>query len=225
MVAASSSGRTGLVDRILAVLVGLAVHRAAGDARSGQDRGETPRPVLAAGRVLLQHVGRAAELARHHDQRIVQHAALFQVGKQCGQRLVQTRQAEAHAVGAVAEGVAHAHVSAVHVPTAARRALPVVVGLADPAVDGDKPHARLHHPPREQQVLPERVHPVAFADLGRFAVHFKRLAAFGPRHGVVGLLAQVGPVLDVAVLVVPVRLQPAQQALCRLPNRSLSYSS
>ena len=51
-----------------------------------------------------------------------------------------------------AHAVAHAHVAAMHVPTAAGRPLLVMVGLPRPAVDGDEPHARFHHPPREETV-------------------------------------------------------------------------
>ena len=152
------------------------------------------------------------------SERVGQHAALFEVGKQCGQRLIQTRQTESHAVRAIAEGVAHAHVSAVHVPTAARRACLVMLGLPGPAVDGDKTTARFHHPSCEQQILPERMHPIALANLVGFAVQFERLPAFGPRHGVVSLLAQVGPVLDKPELIEPGGLEPAEQQLARVES-------
>ena len=97
----------------------------------------------------------------------------------------------------------------------------VVRRLSGPAVDGDKPHAGLDHAPREQQILPQRMHPITFAQLRRLAVQVERLPAFGARHRVVGLLAQVRPVLASCVLVQLVGLKAAEQTPCagRRPPR------
>ena len=126
-------------------LVRFAIDLAAGDARSGQNSRETGRPVLATRRKLRKHVRRAAELSHAYDERVLKHAPFFQIRQQRGKGLIQSRQAEAHAVGAIAEGVSHPHISAVHVPTAAGGTGRIMRCLARPAVDRDEPHAGFNH--------------------------------------------------------------------------------
>ena len=107
-----------LVFHVGAVFVGFAIDSAAADAASGDDRGIARRPVLAAGigSAVLVDVRRAAEFSSDDHQRVVQHAAIVQISQQRGERLIETGQAPAHAIRTVAEGVAHAHLAAVHVP-------------------------------------------------------------------------------------------------------------
>jgi hypothetical protein len=126
--------------------VGLTVDHAAADAGSCNDRRITIRPVNPARLALGVDARRAAELADHHHQRALQQAALVQVVEQRRERLVEARQAPAHAVGAAAEGVAHAHVTAVHVPAGAGRAAAGAGGRASPTVDGHAADARLDQP-------------------------------------------------------------------------------
>ena len=147
--------------------------------------------MLTSRRVLLQDIRSAAKLACHNNKCVFEHPTLVKVGEQPGDRLIQTRQTESHTVRTVAERVAHAHVSAVHIPTATRWALFVVLGLSGPAVDSDKADARFHHASGEQQILPQWMHSIAFANLVWLLAKIKRLPAFGSRQRFVGLLAQV----------------------------------
>ena len=89
----------------------------------------------------------------------------LEIVEQRGERLIETRQAPAHAIGAVAEGVAHAHFAAVHVPAGAGRAAASLARSgAGPAVDGDEADARFDQPAGQQQVLPQGMQAVTVAD-------------------------------------------------------------
>ena len=82
-----------------------------------------------------------------------------------------------------------------HVPAATGWAFLADVRLAGPAIDGDKPHACFNHSARKQKVLAERMHAVTFAHLCGLAFKVKRFPALRTRHGIVGLLTQVRPIL------------------------------
>ena len=75
-----------LLDRRDAVLVGRAVAMAAFDAAAGHPHRKAGRVMVAP--VAVLRPGRAAEFTSPHDQRVFEHVALFQVGQQCGNRLV-----------------------------------------------------------------------------------------------------------------------------------------
>src|SRR5262249_23381838 len=74
-----------------AVLVGLAVGRAALDARPGEEAGEGPGVVVAALVAGGGAPGGAAELGADRQQRHLQQTALPEVADQGGQRLIDAR--------------------------------------------------------------------------------------------------------------------------------------
>ena len=71
---------TGILDDVVAEVVGLAVDRAALRAAAGHPHGEAARVMVAAvvlvGQAALR-VDRAAEFAAPDDERVVEHAALL----------------------------------------------------------------------------------------------------------------------------------------------------
>ncbi len=81
----------GIFGDVVAVIVGFAERHAGLDAAAGHPHGEAAAVVVAAiiggGETALAIDG-AAEFAAPDDQRVVQHAALFQVGDQRGGGLV-----------------------------------------------------------------------------------------------------------------------------------------
>ena len=73
----------GVLDDAVAEIVGGAVGEAGADAAAGQEGGEAAGVMVAAvigGRELALLLIGAAELAAPDHQRVIQHAALFQVG-------------------------------------------------------------------------------------------------------------------------------------------------
>jgi len=126
-----------ILDNMEAKVVGGAIRDARFDSAAGHPHREGLRMMVASrtppqGRVRLHH-RRAAEFAAPDHQRLVEHAALFQIGDQRSARLIGG--------GTVFFAVA-LHV-AVSVPT-------LVVNV-------DKPHAPLDHPSREQTSTGEGV--------------------------------------------------------------------
>ena len=94
---------------------------------------------------------RPAELAHHHHQGTLQQAALVEINQQRGQCVIEDRQAPAHAIGTIAEGAAHAHLGAVHVPArAGRAAARLTRSRSSPAVHGDEPDSGLDQPSRQE---------------------------------------------------------------------------
>src|SRR5207249_3090883 len=94
------------------------------------------------------------------------------------------------------EGVAHAHLAAVHVP--ARAGWPAALlsrRRAGPAVDGHEPDARLDEPPGQEQVLPQRVAAVVVAQAWILALQVERLPR--PLRGsqFKGAMVQIQPFL------------------------------
>src|SRR5262245_51262641 len=81
-------------------LVRRAVDHAALDPAAGQNRRVALVPVLApwVGPLQLVDARGAAELADDHDQRALQQAAILQISEQSRQRIVENRQAPAHAI-------------------------------------------------------------------------------------------------------------------------------
>lgn len=205
-------GRHGVALGRSASFVRLAIDGSATNTAASHDGGETLGPVLTAGRSLREDDGRAAKLTHGDDHGVLQHAALLEVGEQRGKPLVQTRQAVVHAVGAIAEGVAHAHVAAVHVPTGGGRS---TTGLArrraHPTIHGHEAHTGLHHPPREQEVLPQRMHAVALAHGARLAAQVERFPSFRPGHRVVSQFTQLMPVLGLRLVREAVGFQSIEQ--------------
>ena len=138
---------------------------------------------------------RAAKLADDHHQGALQQAALLEIDEQRGQRLIETRQAPAHAIRAVAEGVAHAHVAAVHVPARTGRSAQLFARRrARPAIDGDEPDSRLDEPARQQQVLSQGMHAVAVAHGRGLSFHLERLAPARSARQLKGPAVQILPI-------------------------------
>ena len=132
----------------------------------------------------------------HHHQGALQQAALLEIDEQRGQRFIEPRQAPAHAVRAVAEGIAHAHFAAVHVPArTGRSAARLARRRARPAVDGDEADARLDQPARQEQVLSQRMHAVAVAHGRGLSFQLERLASARPARQLEGPAVQILPVL------------------------------
>src|SRR5262249_59284008 len=84
-------GGGGVVEGVGGVLARAAVQGPAPDAGPGQHGGEEGAPVAAAP-PRVGRLRRPAHLAQRHHQRLVQQAALVQVGQQRRQRLVEGRQ-------------------------------------------------------------------------------------------------------------------------------------
>src|SRR5205085_2732913 len=97
--------------------------------------------------------------------------------------------------GAVAEGVAHAHFAAVHVPAGGGGpAAGLARRLTGPAVDGDEADSRFDEPAGQQQVLSERMHAIAIAHGSGFALQFEDLTAAGAVGEFGGTVVQVVPI-------------------------------
>src|SRR5262249_14800803 len=75
-----------------AYLVRPAHHLPAGHAAAGQDGAVGLRPVVAAAAVDVLHLRRPAVLAQHQHQRLIEPAALVEVGDQAGEPLVEAGQ-------------------------------------------------------------------------------------------------------------------------------------
>ena len=125
----------------------MAVNLAAADAAAGEEHGVAVRPVLAAA-VAARDLRRSAELGGHHHQRLVQLAALVQVGHQGVEGPIERR----HQVVLVG-----GEVVPVRVPGEAVLALrPLPVAL-------HQPRAGVEQPPAQQHRLAEQIAAVAFA--------------------------------------------------------------
>ena len=109
------------------------------DAGAGQREAEDVAPVVAAADAV--DLGRAAELADRHDQRLVQQPALVEVVDQRGEGDVELRAEDVlQPVGVLGVRVPHRVIDR------------VVARLARP-VDVDEPHPGLDQPPGEQDAL------------------------------------------------------------------------
>ena len=146
-------------------------------AAAGEGAGENLRPVVAAAGGI--HLRRAAKLREPGDERVVEEAAIVQIGDQRGIALVVHR----------ADDVFHAldrreRLRAVDVPRD-------FVKHGEKRVDRDEPHAVFDQPPREQAALAEAVHAVSFADGLRLLRQVEGLAGLRARHQAVGGLEVV----------------------------------
>jgi hypothetical protein len=78
----------GIFGDVVGKVVGLSVADTAFDAAAGQPEAEAAAVVVAAGANLSLAVNGASKLATPDDKRVVQQAALFEVGDERGGRLV-----------------------------------------------------------------------------------------------------------------------------------------
>ncbi len=114
---------------------------------------------------------------------------------QRGEPLIEAGQTPAHAVGAGAEGVAHAHFTAMHVPARSRRPAAGLAGSwASPAVDCHEADSRLDQPARQQEILSERMATITIPRGGRFPVQFEDLPAAGSAGQFEGATMQLAPI-------------------------------
>ena len=165
IVACRSCTSTGSLDDVVAEVVGLADGHARLDAAAGQPHRERARMVVAAQEVRavarLVH-RRAPELAAPDDQRVVEQAALLQVGEQRVDRLVGLlAQARQLLDDVLAER------GAVRVPAA--------------VIELHEAHAALDQPPRQQAVVGERrlarLGAVQLVDAGRLVARCRSARA------------------------------------------------
>ena len=94
----------GIAGDVVAEVVGLAVHDAGPDAAAGHPHGEAATVVITAviGRFeFALGVDGAAKFAAPHDERVLQHAALFQVADECGAGLIHVAALQAQVAGQV----------------------------------------------------------------------------------------------------------------------------
>jgi hypothetical protein len=130
----------------------------------------------------------AAELAHPDDERVVQPAAVLQVGQQRGERRVE-RLAE-------------------------RLDLVEVLGVRVPAVEAhfDEGHPALDQPAGEQAALAEAGAAVGVAEPGRLLVQAEAAAGLGVDHPLgLAVVGGVGPGRGAAVPLLEVPLQPGEQ--------------
>ena len=123
-------------DGLVSEFVGLAVTGAGLDAATGEPGGESMRIVVSAGASLLDD-GQTAEFAVADDQRRLEQAALFEIGKKAGNRRIGLGREAAVVLDDV--GVA----------------VPASLVFHPATVDLNETHAALHQPPGHEHLASE----------------------------------------------------------------------